>query len=125
MLAFVMVFTGMGIGSWGVDAADAATICYTVNEVIGITSADIPEGATDISAALPIAGEGTIVGTYKGQNLYYIGLDEKNDEVKVKNVSVSYKQGGKKVYFTTYKTIASKDLEVGQSTSDIKDFCCV
>ena len=122
MLAFVMVFTGMGIGSWGVDTADAASLCYTVNEVIGITSADIPEGATEISKDLPIAGEGTVVGSYKGKNLYYIGIEEKYDEVKVKGTSVSYKKDGKKVFLSPYKTIASKDLEVGQLTTELTDF---
>ena len=53
MLAFVMVFTGMGIGSWGVDTAYAAdttdaageTVDFTVSyEVPGETEGSVTEG---------------------------------------------------------------------------------
>ena len=124
MLAFIMIFTGMGIGSWGVDEAAAANLSHTVNEVIGITSADIPNDATGISSNLPIAGEGTKVGTYKGYNLYYIGLEEKYNEVKVNpGCIVTYKNAdGLTTSFTNYQAVAAKNVDLNQSTDTLKDF---
>ena len=59
MLAFIMVFTGMGIGSWGVDTAWASSIQYEVwvgetkcNIIEDKTSDDkyvlLPEGTTEL-----------------------------------------------------------------------------
>ena len=42
MLAFIMVFTGMGIGSWGMDTAYAADATETAGEAVDFT-APIPE----------------------------------------------------------------------------------
>ena len=83
-LAFVMVFTGMGIGSWGVDTAWADDdSCYTIKEVIGITGEDITEagGSVPTETIFP-QGEGEKIGTYNEKDVYYIAVDEQYTSVK-------------------------------------------
>ena len=92
MLAFVMVFTGMGIGSWGVDTAWADDdSCYTIKEVIGITGEDVTEagGSVPTDTIFP-QGEGEKIGTYNEKDVYYIAVDAQYTSVKITNASVTY-----------------------------------
>ena len=47
MLAFIMVFTGMGIGSWGMDTAYAADATETVGEAVDFTVSYEVSGETE------------------------------------------------------------------------------
>ena len=82
-LAFVMVFTGMGIGSWGVDTAWADTITITVN------AADIEYPGHNISpdtCSFKITG-GTGTGyitaekTAKSRDTYIVTLETATDVI--------------------------------------------
>lgn len=98
MLAFVMVFTGMGIGSWGVDEAWADGNVYVVKDVIGISQSDLPENAqfsystvnNQKSDEFPIRGAGTLIGKYKNINLYNIELEGLYDKVQLGRAIVNY-----------------------------------
>ena len=69
MLAFIMVFTGMGIGSWGVDEAWAASSSnrYTVQEVIGFTKESL-DAQNLFYYGTPPAGDGQKIGTFNAKN---------------------------------------------------------
>ena len=61
MLAFVMVFTGMGIGSWGMDTAYAADATETAGEAVDFSvSYEVPgdtEGTVTEGTALLILND--------------------------------------------------------------------
>ena len=84
MLAFVMVFTGMGIGNWGVDEAWAASSSnrYTVQEVIGFTKESL-DAQNLFYYGTPPAGDGQKIGTFNAKNLYYIGLGEEYTSFRI------------------------------------------
>ena len=67
MLAFIMVFTGMGIGSWGVDTAWAASSSnrYVIQDVIGFTKESL-DAQNLFYYGTPPAGDGQKIGTFNG-----------------------------------------------------------
>ena len=89
MLAFVMVFTGMGIGNWGVDEAWAASSSnrYTVQEVIGFTKESL-DAQNLFYYGTPPAGDGQKIGTFNEKNLYYIGLGEEYTSFRICNTTL-------------------------------------
>ena len=114
MLAFVMVFTGMGIGSWGVDAAWASEV-YTVNDVIGIPESVVPEGATNVETSvtgeqLPIKGDGRLIGKYKGYNLYSIELEY--DSVILRYATASWSLNSRVSSFSNYSSYVYADVAI-------------
>ena len=90
MLAFVMVFTGMGIGNWGVDEAWAASSSnrYTVQEVIGFTKESLDAQNLFYYYGTPPAGDGQKIGTFNAKNLYYIGLGEEYTSFRICNTTL-------------------------------------
>ena len=90
MLAFVMVFTGMRIGNWGVDEAWAASSSnrYTVQEVIGFTKESLDAQNLFYYYGTPPAGDGQKIGTFNAKNLYYIGLGEEYTSFRICNTTL-------------------------------------
>ena len=76
MLAFVMVFTGMGIGNWGVDTAwaDTTDITFTYN--------GISEGC--YSKVVPC--NNVTIGTTAIEKLYIVNVDI-NDDFRIGNLT--------------------------------------
>ena len=115
MLAFIMVITGMGIGSWGVGEAWAAE-AYTVNDVIGIPQSVVPEGAINVKTSvaeeqLPIKGDGRLIGTYKGSYLY--GIELEHDSVILKYATVNWTLNNTVYSFYNYRQYIFADVAVG------------
>ncbi|MGN0735525.1 MAG: hypothetical protein ACI4LP_06915 [Anaerovoracaceae bacterium] len=118
-LAFMMVFTGLGIGQWGLEDAWADATCYTVNDVIGITLDDLDGGTPQTPEQLPVKGDGTLVGKYNDKNLYCIELEKKYTSIIIKNTNVSYYKPGSTAVsqFRNYSGCADIDATTGSSVS--------
>ena len=106
MLAFVMVFTGMGIGSWGVDTAWADTITITANaagiEYPGhsISSVNCSFKITGGSKNDIIVGDSYIATdeTAKSRETYIVTLESAND------VTINSSTGKADRQYTCYAT---------------------
>ena len=95
MLAFIMVFTGMGIGSWGVDTAWAANsgTCYAIDEVIGFTDESVKATLgteTDYTLIFQPSGQGKKIGAYNNKDLYYIEIGDDYESFKIGRAPLQY-----------------------------------
>ena len=126
-LAFVMVFTGMGIGSWGVDTAWAANsgTCYAIDEVIGFTDESVLESVkatlgteTDYMLLFQPSGQGKKIGAYNNKDLYYIEIGDDYESFKIGRTALQYAD----LFFTTICEVYNYDVCcAGDNNGEIVD----